>query len=61
MLIDRNHVVSLFVFSYRDIKPDNILLDEHGKPVMHALGDSFSGKFGALGDRGPRELHLRVD
>ncbi|VFV27040.1 serine threonine-protein kinase [Lynx pardinus] len=26
----RNHIFSLFVFSYRDIKPDNILLDEHG-------------------------------
>lgn len=33
----RNHIFSFFVFSYRDIKPDNILLDEHGKPVMNAF------------------------
>ena len=41
VLINRNHIVSLFVFSYRDIKPDNILLDEHGKPVIHAFQRLF--------------------
>lgn len=33
----RNHIFSFSVFSCRDIKPDNILLDEHGKPVMNAF------------------------
>lgn len=45
----RNHIFSFFVFSSRDIKPDNILLDEHGKPDMNAFSRLLRGKLEAPG------------
>lgn len=60
----RNHMFIFFVFSYRDIKPDNILLDEHGKPVVNTYRDSFRELFEVLGSQdggwGPGELILTL-
>lgn len=48
----RNCIFSSFVFSYRDIKPDNILLDEHGKPALNTHRDLLSGTSEVLGNWG---------